>query len=114
MGGEEWFNDVLGGKGGVSFIIPGTSEEEPGFRSLSPSAEYYYWEAVVTYEGLKIGKTYWTHVKKIYFFNRPNQFIPVSTYGEWDRNTDFSPPTISTKDEVVALLDKIKQKKKSN
>lgn len=108
MNGEQWFNDVLGGFGGVSFIAPQASEVEPGFRSLGPSAEYYYWEAVVTYEGLSSDRAYWTHIKKVYLFNRPaNQFIPVSTYGEWDRNTNFAPPQVSTREEVVASLDEI-------
>ena len=86
--GEKWFIEQLGGYGGVSFITSQATEREPGLRSVSPaSPNYYYWEALTTYEGLDYGKKYWTHVKKIYFANEPaNQFIPVLNIGEWDRN----------------------------
>lgn len=112
MHGERWFVERLGGFGGTAFITPQATELEPGFRSLSPaSANYYYWEALTSYEGLQTGKKYWTHVRKIYFVNRPaNQFIPVLTYGEWDRNERFVPPRLSTKEEVVAFLEEIRQR----
>lgn len=115
MNGREWFGKFLGGFGGVSFVAPQATEIEPGFRDLSPSAEYYYWEALVIYEGLETRKTYWTHVKKVYFINRStNRLIPVSTYGEWDRNEVFAPPGISTEKQVVDLLEEIKKRRKAN
>lgn len=111
--GEQWFIEQLGGFGGTSFITPHAVEREPGFRSLSPvSPKYYYWEAVTSYEGLKDGKKYWTHVKKVYSIQKPaDRSITVFTYGEWDRNKNFIPPSISTQEEVVALLEEINQRR---
>ena len=115
MNGPEWFEKKLGGFGGTSFIAPGAKESEPGLRSLSGAAEYYYWESLVIYEGLEQNKKYWTHVKKACFLDKYGdkviQIIPVFNSGEWDRNNSFDPPRLSTKDEVMATLQKIKQRK---
>lgn len=113
--GQEWFDEFLGGFGGVSFLAPQATGWEFGFRSLSPSAEYYYWEGLVTYEGMEKNKKYWTHVKKVYFIERTaNRLLPVSTYGDWDRNEDLDAPSISTSKQIAALLEDIKKKRKAN
>jgi hypothetical protein len=79
---------------------------------LSPSAQDYYWEARVTYEGLEIGKTYWTRVKKVYFREQPtNRLIQVSTYGDWDRNEVFVALAISTQQQVIDLLQEIAKRR---
>jgi len=112
MNGLEWFNKTLGGFGSISFIAPEATEKEPGFRSLSPSAEYYYFEAIISYEGLKPIKKYWTHIKKIYYVDRDSGMLySVYIYGEWDRNRNFAIPQISSEKEVVNLLEKFKKKK---
>lgn len=115
MNGTQWYDQFLGGFGGVSFLASQATGSEYGFRSLSPSAEYYYWEALVTYEGLEVNKTYWTRVKKVYFIDRTtNRLLPVLNSGEWDRNQDFDVPRISTSKEIVALLEQIKKKRKAS
>jgi len=110
--GFKWFNENLGGFGSTSFIVPDATEIEPGFRSLSPTAEYYYFEAVVSYEGLKFNKKYWTHVKKIFYVDKDaNVLYNVYNYGEWDRNKNFNQPHLAKKNEVVDLMENIKKKK---
>ncbi len=115
MHGLEWFDKNLGGFGSISFIVPGDPEIEPGFRSLSPSAEYYYFEAITSYEGLELDKKYWTHIKKIFYVEKvTNKLYAVSIYGEWDRNRNFKIPLISTTEKVVKELEEIKKKRISN
>lgn len=93
MHGLEWFKKYLGGFGSVSFIAPGDFDLEKGFRDLSPSAEYYYFEALTSYEGLKQNKKYWTHIKKIFYVDKEtNLLYIISSYGDWDRNKKFRPP----------------------
>jgi len=113
MNGEKWFDEHLGGFGSVSFVAPGVEEVEPGFRSLSPSADYYYFESLTTYEGLWKNRKYWTHIRKVFFHHKSsNQLYPVFSDGEWDRNFDFNPPRLSTTEEVTRLLGSIKSKRK--
>lgn len=112
MSGEKWFDEYLGGRGSVSYLAPGAEGVEPGFRDLSPAAEYYYFEALTKYEGLGTGKKYWTHVRKAFFHDKPSgQLYPVFTDGEWDRNENFVPPSLSTTEQVRELLEKIKAKR---
>lgn len=111
MHGLEWFKKYLGGFGSVSFIAPNDIDFEKGFRDLSPSAEYYYFEAVTSYEGLKQNKKYWTYIKKVFYVDKDkNRLYIISSYGDWDRNKKFKPPKLSTKEEVVGLLEKIKNR----
>ncbi len=112
MSGEKWFDEHLGGRGSVSFLAPSAEEVEPGFRDLSPSAVYYYFEALTKYEGLGTGKKYWTHVRKAFFHDKPSgRLYPVFTDGEWDRNENFVPPSLSTTEQVRELLEKIKARR---
>lgn len=113
MNGLVWFNENLGGFGSISFVIPNDPKIEPGFRSLSPAAQYYYFEAITSYEGIELNRKYWTHVRKVFFIDKAiNQLFPVKIYGEWDRNKNSRPPLLSTKEQVVNLLDEIKKNKK--
>lgn len=113
MNGLSWFEENLGGFGSTSFISPNAVEIEPGFRSLSPSAEYYYFEALITYEGMDINKRYWTHIKKVFYVDKKtSNLYPVFIYGEWDRNKRFQPPQVANKDQAVSLIEGIKNKKK--
>jgi len=114
MNGEKWFDEHLGGFGAVSFISPGAEEVEPGFRSLSPATDYYYFEALTTYEGLRGGRKYWTRVRKVFFHHKPDgRLYPVFSDGEWDRNSDFNPPRLSNTQEVVTLLESMKGKRRT-
>ncbi len=113
--GLEWFDKNLGGFGSVSFIAPDVTEVEPGFRSLSPGAEYYYFEALTSYEGKDQNKKYWTHIKKVFYVDKGNnELYAVKIEGDWDRNKNFKIPALSTKKEVVDLIEVIKNKKIQN
>jgi len=115
MNGDRWFDEHLGGFGAVSFIAPGAEEIEPGFRSLSPAADYYYFEALTSYEGLQRGRSYWTHIRKIFFHHKPTgRLYPVFSQGEWDRNDNFNPPRLATTQEVIAMLESIKKRRRVN
>ena len=112
MFGLDWFDKNLGGFGSTSFIVPDATEIEPGFRSLSPVAEYYYFEAITSYEGLKFNKKYWTHIKKIFYVDKDaNSLYAVFSYGEWDRNRSFTPPPLASKNEIMDLIENIKKKR---
>ena len=111
MHGAEWYEKNQGGFGSVSLITPGATEVEPGFRSLSPNAQYYYFEAVTSYEGLDVDKIYWTHIRKVFFINRNRkQLYPVYSYGDWDRNRVARVPALHSTAQVVGLLGGIKTK----
>lgn len=112
MQGLDWFNKNLGGFGSTSFIAPDATEIEPGFRSLSPAAEYYYFEAITSYDGLDKNKKYWTHIKKVFYVDKnTGELYAVFIHGEWDRNRNFIPPRLSIKEEVIDLLKDIKKKR---
>jgi len=114
MNGSEWYNKNLGGFGSTSFIIPQGIESELGKRSLSPSADYYYFEALTIYEGLESNKKYWTHIKKVFYIDKKlNVLLAVFVYGDWDRNKYFEPPLFSTKEEVVKKLEEIANRTKN-
>lgn len=112
MNGLSWFEENLGGFGSTSFISPDAIEIEPGFRSLSPSAEYYYFEACTAYEGMNTNRRYWTHIRKVFYVDKnTSKLYPVSIYGEWDRNKHFQPPQVANKEQVLSLIEGIKKKK---
>lgn len=107
----KWFNEKISGLGMLRFIAPETIQKEPAFRSLSPSAEYYYFETIATYKGLRSKKQYWTSIKKVFHINKETgNFNAVYICGEWDRNRNVAPPAISTEKEITALLEKTKSK----
>lgn len=107
---SRWINEKVSGVGILGFIAPGAIQKEPSFRSLSPSARYYYFEAVTSYEGINPGKRYWTRIKKVFYIDRETgDFYPVSFSGEWDRNRDFTAPALSSEQEISVLLDKIER-----
>jgi len=112
--GIDWFKKHLGGRSSVSFIIPDATERAPGFRSLSPTAEYYYFEAIILYEGLKGSKKYWTHIRKVFYIPKTGvNLYPVFVLGEWDRNNNIQPPKLLTEEEVKALIEDFRNEKVS-
>lgn len=107
---SKWFNERIGGLGTLSFIAPGAIYKEAAFRSLSPTAKYYYFEAIAAYEGLKPEKKFWTSIKKVFYIDRETgNFYPLHTQGDWDRNKNFSPPSISDEKEIAKLLQETKK-----
>ncbi len=111
----KWFNESAEGVSSIGFITAGGMQKEPGFRPLSPLAEYYYFEAVVSYEGMMPNKRYWTHVKKIFRIDKKNgDLFLVFASEEWDRNRDFIVPRISAGKEVEGLLNKIRRQGSPN
>ena len=116
MNGEEWFAKALGGFPSITFMPPQTVEKQAVFRSLSPSADYYYFEALATYEGFDRDKKYWCHIRNVYHVDRSNNvLLLVFARGDWDRNELFkSVPRLATKDEVELLLKKIKDTQEGN
>ena len=93
MQGIEWFDKNLGGFGSVAFIAPGDTAVDPGLRSLSPSATYYYFEAITSYKGLEPNKKYWIHIKKVFYIDkRVGDLYAVFAYGDWDKNQNILPP----------------------
>lgn len=111
MQGVEWFDKNLGGFGSVAFIAPGDTAVDPGLRSLSPSATYYYFEAITSYKGLEPNKKYWIHIKKVFYIDeKVGNLYAVFAYGSWDKNQNILPPQISKKEDVVKLLEELKKK----
>ena len=111
MHGKKWFEQNLGGFPSISFIAPDAEAREPGRRSLSPSATYYYFEALVEYGSLSYPKKYWTHIKKLFLIDRENRTLYlVWSDGDWDKNTQFTSPELSSREKVVALLEDTKKK----
>lgn len=108
--GQDWYDKNMGGLGSPTFIAPDVPEYEQGFRSLSPAAEFYYFESIVTYEGLKQRK-YWTRITKIFHVDAEGNFFPVYTHGDWDKNSNFKPEELSSQKDVVKLLANVKDKK---
>ncbi|MFA6142538.1 MAG: hypothetical protein WC738_04495 [Candidatus Omnitrophota bacterium] len=112
--GTRWFEDNFGGRGATAFITPNSLQVEPGLRSLSLDAKFYYFEALISYEGFEKGKRYWTHVRKIYFRDKnTNKLYPVDMYGEWDRNKNFKVPMLSTEEKVSNSIEIFKSKVKN-
>lgn len=111
MQGVEWFDKNLGGFGSVAFIAPGDTAVDPGLRSLSPSATYYYFEAITSYKGLGPNKKYWIHIKKVFYIDKKvGNLYAVFAYGSWDKNQNILSPQISKKEDIVKLLEELKKK----
>lgn len=109
--GQKWVDRKVEGLSTLGFIAPGTFTKEPGFKALSPSAKYYYFEAVVSYQGLSSSRRYWTHVKKVFRYDRPEgKFVLATGDMEWDRNRDTVVPPISSVSEIDNLMMKLKNK----
>jgi hypothetical protein len=108
---QKWIDEKIEGVGSLGFIAPGAFIKEPGFRALSPSAKYYYFEAIVSYRGLASQKRYWTHVKKVFQFDRPaGKFKTALSDSEWDRNSSFGAPPMSTGKEIGEFVMQIAKK----
>jgi hypothetical protein len=120
FGGREWFVRTLGDYPAVAFLPPDSSAREIGRRSLSPTARYYYFEALVVYDSLAVTEgTYWAHVKRFFglavtedaywthvkrvFLLEGGSLLPIRSDGDWDRNGK-PVPRLSTKDEVRAVF----------
>ncbi|MFA5093860.1 MAG: hypothetical protein WC512_01295 [Candidatus Omnitrophota bacterium] len=103
--GQKWIDERQEGIGSLGFISPGGMIKEPGFKSLSPVAKYYYFEAIVSYQGLSSSKRYWTRVRKVFRMDKTSgRFIEVLSESEWDNNRVFSVPQISGDGQIRNLL----------
>lgn len=102
--GREWFREALGDFPSISFLAPNSSGREIGGRSLSPSATYYYFEALTTYEGLG-NRRHWTHIRKVFAINGI-QFLTIRAFGDWDRN-ERPVPQLSSLEEVRGVMDEL-------
>ncbi|HOX09264.1 MAG TPA: hypothetical protein PLA52_01330, partial [Candidatus Omnitrophota bacterium] len=109
--GQRWMDQKVEGISTLGFIAPGTFTKEPSFKALSPSAKLYYFEAVVSYQGLSSSRRYWTHVRKVFRFDRAEgRFVIALSDSEWDMNRHFGVPPISTVKEIDALMMQLKNK----
>lgn len=98
---ETWFDQKIEGISRVGFVAPGGFIKEPGFRSLSPEASYYYFETVASYSGLNPGKHYWTRIKRVFKIDRDTQkLLPISSYTEWDRDRNLAVPVLSADKDI--------------
>lgn len=105
--GQGWFDQKAEGVSTLGFVAPGEFIKEPSFRSLSPEASYYYFEAVASYHGLNPAKHYWTHIKRMFKIDRETKrLIPISSYAEWDKDRNFTVPSLSTDKNIRNLLAK--------
>lgn len=99
-----------GGFGLLGYVAPNCVLKEPGFQALSPSAKYYYFEIVSSYESICSHKTYWSHIKRIYKVEDASGALrSVYTYKKWDDNNESGIPTLASCKEVNALLSAIKK-----
>lgn len=95
----------------LGFVAPGGFVKEPSFRSLSPAASYYYFEAVASYHGLNAGKRYWTQIKRVFKIDRTSQkLVPIYNYSEWDENQNFAVPALSAGKDIGNLFAKLEKK----
>jgi hypothetical protein len=109
--GQKWLDKRAEGISTLGFVAPRGSAREPSFRSLSPAASYYYFEAVASYYGLNPGKKYWTHIKRVFKIDRAARtFIPVLSYSEWDKGRNLMAPALSTDKDIRTLLAKIEKR----
>lgn len=109
--GQRWVDEKVEGISSLGFIAPRTFVKEPSFRSLSPSAGYYYFEAVVSYQGISSPRRYWTKVKKVFQMEKSSgKFAAVLSDGQWDSNNNFSVPTLSSEKEVDEFITKVKNR----
>jgi len=109
--GQKWIDERQEGIGSLGFISPGGMIKEPGFKSLSPAAKYYYFEAIVSYQGLSSPKRYWTRVRKVFKMDKTaGKFIEALSESEWDNNRVFSVPQISGDGQIRNLLSAMDKK----
>ena len=109
--GQRWFDQKAEGISTLGFVAPGGFIKEPSFRSLSPAASYYYFEAIASYHGLNPAKHYWTHIKRIFKIDRETgTLIPVFSYAEWDNGKNFVVPALSTDKNIWNLLAKAEKR----
>lgn len=109
--GQRWFDQKAEGVSTLGFVAPGGFIKEPSFRSLSPAASYYYFEAITSYYGLNSAKRYWTHIKRVFKIDRETKkLVPVLSYAEWDMDKNFMVPVLSTDKDVWKLLAKAEKR----
>lgn len=112
---SDYFERTLGGRGKITFLGANETGVEYGIRSLSDKANYYYFEAVVSYEGISSDKKYWLKIIKLYKVDLSNyKLLSAYNYGRWDRNSDFSIRYLSTPKTVQNLINKHKNKLNKN
>jgi len=109
--GTKWSDQKVEGISTLGFVPPGGFVKEPSFRSLSPAASLYYFEAIASYRGVNSGKRYWTQIKRVFKIDRQNQnLLPIFNYSEWDRGRNFVAPTLSADKEIWKLLVKVEKR----
>lgn len=109
--GQKWVDEKVEGISSLGFIAPRALIKEPSFRSLSPSAGYYYFEAVVSYQGISSPKRYWTKVRKVFQMEKSSgKFAAVLSEGQWDSNSNFSVPMLSSEKEIGEFIAKVKSR----
>ena len=105
--GPGWFDQKTEGVSFLGFVAPGTMAKEPGFRALSPSASYFYFEAVVSYLGPNSQKRYWSHTRRVFKVDKASKkLVLLSDETDWDKNKYFSIPRLSNDREIRDLLAK--------
>ena len=82
----------------MTFLAPGEGDAVPRRLSLSPATEVYYFNVVVSYEGVEEGKKYWVEVRKAFRVLNKNLFVEIDSRGNWDRNKTFNPPELLVPD----------------
>ncbi|MFA5335933.1 MAG: hypothetical protein WC324_03335 [Candidatus Omnitrophota bacterium] len=108
---KKWVDERMEGVSSMGFIAPGTFIKEPSFKALSPSAKYYYFEAIVSYKGQVSSKRYWTHVRKMYQFDKASgKFMASLNNVDWDMNSSFVAPPMSSAKEIDGFMMKIADK----
>ena len=106
-----WFSQRAQGASKLGFVPPGAFVKEPSFRSLSPEATLYYYEAVASYRGLNDGKHYWTQIKRMFKVDKGTKgLVQVYNYAEWDKDKDFEVPGLSTDKDIWELMSKAGKK----
>lgn len=109
--GQRWFDQKAEGISTLGFVAPGGFIKEPSFRSLSPEASYYYFEAITSYYGLNPAKRYWTHIKRVFKIDRETKrLVLIFSYAEWDKDKNFMAPSLSTDKDAWNLLAKAEKK----
>ncbi len=109
--GQRWIDQKAEGVSALGFVAPGGFIKEPSFRSLSPAASYYYFEAVASYHGLNPVKHYWTHIKRMFKIDRETRkLVPIFSYAEWDKEKNFVVPSLSTDRDIWNLLAKVEKR----
>ena len=95
---EGYADEHWGGYKKVTFLAPGEGDAVPRRLSLSPATEVYYFNVVVSYEGVEEGQKYWVEVRKAFRILNKSLLVEIDSHGNWDRNKTFNPPELIAPD----------------